>query len=145
MKESIFTKILNKETKGRILFEMEHTAAIMDAFPEHKGHSLIIPKKVYVDIFTMPENELKEVLIAGKIVAKAIKSAFNPDGFNFVQNNGKKAGQVIMHYHMHVIPRYKGDGPDSPSNALSPSGYNYEPTKKELDAVYNELKKYIKI
>ena len=82
--------------------------AFMDIRPVSEGHTLIIPKQHYVDIFDTPEDLLATVHIISKRIAAAIKKATKADGISIVQQNGKAAGQDIFHIHVHVIPRFEG-------------------------------------
>lgn len=72
------------------------------------GHTLVIPKDHYVDIFEIPEETLKHVHFAAKKLARPIKEATNADGISIIQQNGKAAGQDIFHLHVHIIPRFEG-------------------------------------
>ena len=69
---------------------------------------LVIPKKHYVDIFYIPEDQLSKVHTVAKQVSTAIKKAANADGVSIIQQNGKAAGQDIFHLHVHVVPRFEG-------------------------------------
>jgi hypothetical protein len=93
------------------IFETEHALAFLDAFPMARGHSLLIPKATgYADLYDMPPDVAAAFLRELPRLAKAVKDATGCEGVNIVQNNGKAAGQVVMHAHFHVIPRMSGDG-----------------------------------
>lgn len=70
----------------------------------------MISKKAYPDIFDIPEEVLSAVAVASKKVAVAVKKATQAEGINILQNNRSAAGQEVMHYHVHVIPRFSNDG-----------------------------------
>ena len=72
------------------------------------GHTLVIPKAHYVDIFDIPEKELNQVHKIAKKLSRAIKKATEADGISIIQQNGKAAGQDIFHIHVHVAPRFEG-------------------------------------
>jgi len=74
-----------------------------------KGHALVVPKKHSENIFDIDEDSLQNVIIAAKHVSEKIQKALNPGGIRLSQSNGKIAGQEIMHFHLHVIPRYEDD------------------------------------
>lgn len=74
-----------------------------------QGHALVVSKKRYPDIFDIPDEVLSAVAVASKKVAIAVKKAVSADGVNILQNNRAAAGQEIMHYHVHVIPRFDND------------------------------------
>ncbi len=82
--------------------------AFLDIRPLNSGHTLVIPKRHYVDIFDIPANLLSQVHAVSKHVAPAVKKATNADGISIIQQNGKAAGQDIFHLHVHVVPRFEG-------------------------------------
>jgi len=82
--------------------------AFLDIRPLNLGHSLVIPKAHYVDIFDIPEKQLSEVHMAAKQLSPAIKKATKSDGISIIQQNGRAAGQDIFHLHVHVVPRFEG-------------------------------------
>ena len=102
---SVFSEIPNKE----YLFEGKHFFAIYDRYPVSPGHVLIISKNDKSDFFSLDKierTELNELVIEAKNI---IQSKFSADGYNIGMNCGVSAGQTVMHFHCHVIPRYKGD------------------------------------
>ena len=110
MIDCLFCKIINKEIPANIIYEDDKVLAFLDVSPVHKGHTLIIPKEHHPNLLEMPDQSLAEVATTAQRLAKAIKEATNADGFNITQNNGAVAGQSIFHFHLHIIPRFAGDG-----------------------------------
>jgi histidine triad (HIT) family protein len=108
--ECIFCKIVEGKIPSSKLYEDEHILSFLDIGPVNKGHALIIPKKHFVDLTEIPEKELKELIKVSQKIAIAVEKATNAQGFNIAMNNKPAAGQVVMHAHLHVIPRYKDDG-----------------------------------
>ncbi len=106
MNQCIFCKIINKEIPGQILFENEHVLAFLDISQTTKGHTLVIPKKHAEDVFSMSEEDMCHVFSVVPKLANALKTTFNADGMNIVNNNKPVAGQTVFHYHVHLIPRY---------------------------------------
>ncbi|MCW3999580.1 MAG: HIT family protein [Candidatus Bathyarchaeota archaeon] len=104
----IFCKIVAKQAPSSILYEDQTTIAFLDIRPLNLGHTLVIPKAHYVDIFDIPQKELGQVHIVSKQLAVAIKKATQADGVSIIQQNGKAAGQDIFHLHVHVVPRFLG-------------------------------------
>ena len=105
MSDSIFTKLRTDGT----LFETEHFFVIEDGFPVSPGHLLVISKELKPDFFALSEAERLE-LPSAILIAKAwVEERHDPDGFNVGMNCGEAAGQTVMHFHCHVIPRYSGD------------------------------------
>ena len=108
--DCIFCKIIAKEIPSKILYQNNNTIAFLDIFPISQGHTIVIPKKHYTNLETIPINELHEVMETVKIVSNLIYKNLNIDGYNILQNNYKAAGQVINHFHIHIIPRSRADG-----------------------------------
>jgi histidine triad (HIT) family protein len=104
----IFCKIARKEAPASIVYEDTDVMVFVDIRPVSEGHTLIIPKKHYVDIYDTPDQLLAALHVIVKKIAVAIKKVTNADGISIVQQNGKAAGQDIFHIHVHVIPRFEG-------------------------------------
>lgn len=109
MTNCIFCKIVNGEIPCYKIYENEKVMAFLDANPVAKGHTLIVPKNHFENIFDIDEEKLKEIVSVSKKIALNIKENLNADGINFIQNNGSLAGQAVFHYHLHVIPRFEND------------------------------------
>ena len=108
MDNCIFCKIANGEIPAATLYEDENFRVILDLGPASKGHALILPKFHAANIYELPDEMAAKVMILAKKMATAMTEALKCDGFNIVQNNGECAGQTVFHFHMHLIPRYKG-------------------------------------
>lgn len=124
----IFCKIANGEIPSRTLYEDESFRVILDLGPATKGHALILPKEHYADLFALPQETAADAMKLAKRIAGAQKDALKADGLNLVQNNGAAAGQTVGHFHIHLIPRYEGDGQ---SIGWKPGN----PEDEDLDAV----------
>ena len=109
MEDCIFCKIANGEIPSATLYEDEDFRVILDLGPASKGHALILPKVHSANIYELPDETAGKVMILAKHMASKLTEALGCDGFNIVQNNGEIAGQTVFHFHMHLIPRYKGD------------------------------------
>ena len=130
--DCIFCKIANGEIPSATLYEDEDFRVILDLGPASKGHALILPKEHYKDLCELDDAVAAKVLpLAGKM-GRAMKKALHFDGFNLVQNNGTVAGQTVSHFHLHIIPRYEGDGQKI---GWTPS----EPSEEELEAVRRQI------
>ncbi|HYD45738.1 MAG TPA: HIT family protein [Phenylobacterium sp.] len=106
---NIFARILRGEIPSARVFEDEHVLAFMDAFPQVKGHTLVIPKHAKARNLLEIEPELLQHLILGvQRVARAVRAALKPDGIVVTQFNGQPAGQTIYHLHFHILPRWEG-------------------------------------
>ena len=106
----IFCDIVAGKLPAYKVHEDDLFIAILDRFPVNPGHTLIIPKFHAEDMFGLCEKEAPQIMPFAVKIANKIKESLKPAGFNILQNNGRAAGQVVFHYHMHVIPRYNCDG-----------------------------------
>ncbi len=106
----IFCKIAAGEIPSKTLYEDEEFKVILDLGPATKGHALILPKNHYRDLFDLPEEEARKAMTLTKKMALRMRERLACDGFNLVQNNEEVAGQTVFHFHIHLIPRYEGDG-----------------------------------
>ncbi len=110
MSDSIFTKIIKREIPAHIVYEDDFVIAFLDINPIQKGHTLIVPKKPFENIFDGDEESLAHMIKIAKKLSTVIKETVGADSVNLIMNNGANAGQEIFHAHLHVIPRHKGDG-----------------------------------
>ncbi|MFW6047424.1 MAG: HIT family protein [Candidatus Woesearchaeota archaeon] len=92
-----------------IIIEFEKVYAIYDNYPVNTGHMLIIPIRHYTNFFETRPEELEQIYALLKKAKDKLDELYSPDGYNIGINNGKAAGQTIMHLHIHLIPRYDGD------------------------------------
>ncbi|MEK6894708.1 MAG: HIT domain-containing protein [Nanoarchaeota archaeon] len=106
----VFCRIAKGDIKQEKIMESDNFFAIRDIHPDAPGHSLVIPKKHFVTLLDVPNKLGNEMLEFTKKVASSLMDDKYGDGFNLVMNNLQVAGQVVMHAHIHVIPRKEGDG-----------------------------------
>jgi len=99
-----------KEIPAQIIYENDDFMAIVDTKPNNFGHSLLLSKKHYENIYTLPADVLSK--LGGEIqkLSIAVKKAVNAEGVNVHMNNEPAAGQIIFHAHLHIIPRFANDG-----------------------------------
>lgn len=128
----IFCKIANGDIPSRTIYENDLFRVILDNGPATDGHALVLPKDHYANLFEIPADTAAEAMKTAQTVAAMLKEKLHADGLNLVQNNGETAGQTVHHFHMHIIPRYKGDG----QNILWKPGH---PSDQELDAVLGRI------
>ena len=132
----IFCKIIKGEIPCSKVYENDKVLAFLDISPVNKGHTLVVPKKHFTNILDIDEKELDEVGRVVRKVAPAVKEAVDADGLNIMSSNGEAAGQVVMHSHIHIIPRFKDDG-----LKLWPQG-KYE--KGEMEKTKDNIANFIK-
>lgn len=105
----IFCKIINKEIPSKIVYEDDLVIAILDLSQATYGHTLVMPKKHYANIYEIDDDTLAHLIKVVKELAIKLKNKLHADGINFLNNNDEAAGQTVMHYHIHILPRYKND------------------------------------
>ncbi len=110
MENCIFCKIIKGEIPSVKVFEDKDVLVFLDVAPLTKGHCLVVPKKHAENIFDIDDEDLKKVIVVAKNISRKIKNSLHVDGIRISQSNGEAAGQVISHFHLHIIPRYKDDG-----------------------------------
>ncbi|MEK7479254.1 MAG: HIT family protein [Patescibacteria group bacterium] len=108
--ECLFCKIANKEISAHIIAENEDAVAILDIHPLAPGHTMVLPKTHAETILELPDENIEGVFQLAKEVTQKLKIALIPDGFTIGINHGTNAGQAVPHLHIHIIPRFRGDG-----------------------------------
>ena len=106
----IFCKIATGKIPSATVYEDSHFRVILDINPATKGHCLIIPKEHFDNIYDLDGETAGKLFSLETCIARAMRDALGCDGMNIVQNNGEIAGQTVLHFHLHLIPRYEGDG-----------------------------------
>ncbi len=109
MSECIFCSIISGDIPSTKVYEDDDVVAFMDINPANPGHTLVVPKRHFRNLFDVDEEIAAKVMWVATRIAKAIKEALNPDGVNLFQASEKAAFQTVFHFHMHVIPRWEGD------------------------------------
>src|SRR3990167_7820363 len=105
----IFCKIVSGELPSSKVYEDENVLAFLDIHPVNPGHTLVVTKKHFESIHDTPDDLICKCVITAKKVANAIQSKLNAEGVNIGINNGKAAGQIVFHSHIHIMPRYGND------------------------------------
>lgn len=105
----LFCRIANHEIPSVIVAEDETVTAIMDINPATPGHILILPRAHVENIFDMPPETGACIMDMAIRLSGAIRQKLNPAGLNLIQSNGAAAGQIIFHFHLHLVPRYEND------------------------------------
>lgn len=129
----IFCKIANGQIPSSSPYEDENFKVILDLSPATKGHALILPKEHFEGLDTLSDSYMTKILPLARKIGSAMKEALGATGYNVLQNNGESAGQTVMHYHMHIIPRYDG----------GPKMVTWEPgesTSEELAEIASQIK-----
>ena len=134
MDDCIFCKIVRGDIPCYKVYENDSVIAWLDILPLSKGHLLVVPKNHYQNIHETPEETLCEVMKVARLMANKIKEELHPEAILINQNNGEKAGQTIMHYHMHIKPIY------SDTNCNTEEGKRMSLSQEEMKEVEEILK-----
>jgi len=136
MENCIFCKIIKGDIPCTKVYEDENILSFLDIAPANKGHCLIMPKEHYETIIDAPEEIINYSLKVTKKIARAMSSSLGNEGFNVLINSYKVAGQLVPHLHIHLIPRFNGDG----------INLNWRPRKykdKEIIDFAEKIKKFL--
>lgn len=130
--DCLFCKIVFKKIESKIILENDYAISFMDKFPVSDGHILVIPKKHYENLTSCDPLYLSEVIRMTQKVSKLlVESELNPTNFNYLSNQGSISGQMIFHFHMHIIPKYEKN-----------LGFEFNANNKnisDLENVYNKI------
>jgi len=136
MDDCVFCKIVAGDIPCYKVYEDEDFLAFLDMYPVNHGHTLVIPKKHYDNIFDLPNDIASKYFVVVQKIAGVVKNIMDADGINIGMNNLPAAGQVVFHSHIHVIPRFKNDG-------LNHWG-NKEVNQDEMNKIAEKMKESIK-
>jgi histidine triad (HIT) family protein len=131
--ECIFCKIIKGEISNYTVYEDEHSLAFLDIAPRAKGHTVVIPKVHAERVDELPEENIMKLFAGVKKAIEKVNNALSPDGFNVGWNDGKSAGQVVPHLHVHILPRWKGDGGGNMHSIIDNPGDN---TVEEISMLF---------
>lgn len=133
-----FCKIVRRDVSASIVFEDDRTLAFLDIRPVNPGHTLVVPKAHAAVLANLPLEDGGRIFQTGMRVAAALQgSGVQCEGVNFHLADGEVAGQEIFHVHLHVFPRYSGDGVGL---RVGPR-YGAMSTREELDVLASKLRK----
>ncbi len=110
MENCIFCKILKKEIPAHFIYEGDNVSAFLDINPLNKGHVLLVPNEHYVDVFDIKTETLEELIGKAKEIAQKMKEVLGAAGVNLLNASGEAAEQSVPHFHLHIVPRWAGDG-----------------------------------
>lgn len=132
MGDCIFCSIVRGEAPSTRVYEDESVVAILDIFPWTEGHTLVIPRNHAANIFDISPEDSASVIRAARRIAPALRDAVGAEGLNLLQSNGSAAWQTVDHFHLHLIPRWSGDGLKSPTSPGKAEPQALESTAKKI-------------
>ena len=120
---NVFAKILDGQIPAAVIYEDEDVLALMDAFPQTRGHALVVPKQVKArNVLEIEPAAFARVMLQTQRVARAVVAALKPDGVVIKQFNGEAAGQSVFHLHVHIVPVWENQAVGAhASTAADPS------------------------
>ena len=110
MENCIFCKIINKESPADIIYEDEDVICFLPRDIEIYGHTLVIPKKHYVNLYDIPADILSKVMEIARKLTLEYKKKIGATGMNLLHASGAEAHQSVFHFHLHLFPRFENDG-----------------------------------
>jgi histidine triad (HIT) family protein len=105
----LFCKIVAGDLPAQVVAEDERTVAFMDINPATRGHLLVVPREHSRDLLEVAAADLSATALAAQRLAKRVSQRLGADGVNLLNSCGQAAWQTVFHFHIHVIPRYRGD------------------------------------
>ncbi len=106
MEKTVFQKIMDRELPAEIVYEDDDTCAFLSIAPTTPGHTLVVPKKPFVNIFDIDDETVSAVMRTVRKIAPAVRDAVGASAVHINSNHGAEAGQVVFHLHFHIIPRH---------------------------------------
>jgi histidine triad (HIT) family protein len=139
MEGCVFCKIVKGELPSFKVYEDDRVLAFADIHPISPGHTLVIPKKHAENLYEIAAEDLAAIHFASQKIAEALRKALNPSGIAALQLNGKGANQVVMHYHLHLVPRAT-EGPPLPITNWALKAGNVEALRATAEKIAAALK-----
>jgi len=135
-----FCRIVSGENPASVVYDDGNVLAFMDLYPANVGHTLVVPREHWETIYDIPEEVLSKLFAVVKRISIAVKEAVGAEGISILQFNGRASGQSVMHFHVHVIPRFKGDAISKLIGAmLGPMGFR-KAAREDLDEIAKKIK-----
>jgi histidine triad (HIT) family protein len=128
----IFCSVLAGRSQSWAVYEDDAAAAFLDIGQATPGHTLVVPRRHAQDIWSLSEDEAASIMRCVHRVALLLRERLAPLGMNVTQSNGRAAWQEVFHYHVHVVPRYGGDGLVPPWQSTSPSPETLSATQRRI-------------
>jgi histidine triad (HIT) family protein len=136
MEDCIFCKIVDGKIPAAKVYENSNVISFLDIMPANKGHCLVVPKKHYENLLDISDEDSKNLILAAKKITKALSLSIGNGSYNIIMNNGKEAGQLVDHAHIHIIPRFKGD-------RLRIKWSHKKYIEKEMKSIQEKIKKFV--
>jgi histidine triad (HIT) family protein len=122
MENCVFCKIINREIPCFKVYENNDVLGFLDVKPHTKGHTVVIPKRHGITLFDFSAKQNELLMDGVRMTMQRVQGVLQPDGFNVGWNHNTAAGQVVPHLHVHIMPRYNGDGGGSMHSIIKNPG-----------------------
>ncbi len=130
----LFCSLIQKEKSAYVIYEDDAVFAFLDIFPRVVGHTIVVPKRHMETVLEMKSEEMKDFWSGVNNVLELLQKIIKPQGFTIGVNHGKVSGQEIEHLHIHLMPRFEGDGGGSIQSVIKNSG------TQDVKEVYERIK-----
>jgi histidine triad (HIT) family protein len=141
-KNCTFCKIVERHISARIISQNDNAIAFLDAFPLSLGHTLIIPKRHYSKVQDMNSEYSSAMFDLLRVVTEAVEKVTRAKASTIAIHNGVEAGQLILHVHIHIIPRFSGDGA-GPVHSMFKNRPNIN--SEEMDSMLDRIKEVVEL
>jgi len=131
--DCLFCKIAAKTFPAKIVYEDDHAMAFLDIVPRTEGHAMVIPRYHAPTLAALPDDEVAPLFAAVKKTAALLMDGLHPDGITIGINQGRASGQEVDHLHVHLMPRWHGDGGGSVQSII------HNPPKESIDEVQKKI------
>jgi histidine triad (HIT) family protein len=108
--DCLFCRLIGGDLPARVVVEDEHCVAFLDTAPAARGHTLVVPREHVTDLWSATPETAAAIGRTCSEVARRIRERLGPDGLTMRQNTGEASGQNVFHLHVHLVPRWHGDG-----------------------------------
>jgi histidine triad (HIT) family protein len=134
-----FCRIASGKATASIVYEDATVLAFMDLNPSSIGHTLVVPREHFENIYDVPENVLSDLFAVVKRVSAAVKKTVGAEGISVLQLNGRAAGQTVMHLHVHIIPRFREDAISKALGVMIGHHGFEKPERRNLDETARKI------
>ena len=139
-----FCGIASGKAPASLVYEDATVLAFMDLNPASIGHTLVVPREHRENIYEIPETVLADIFSVVKRASAAVKKTVGAEGISVLQLNGRAAGQMVMHFHVHVIPRFRKDAISKALGAMIGHQGFKKPERRDLDEMARKIRENLK-
>ncbi len=136
--DCLICSLIKKEKPVYLIYEDDAVFAFLDIFPRAIGHTIVVPKRHMGTVLEMKPEEMKDFWLGVNTVLELLQKIIKPQGFTIGVNHGKVSGQEIEHLHIHLMPRFEGDGGGSIQSVIDTPRLT-----KAVAEVYEEIKNQV--